>query len=470
MPSIGCMLLRTGSGPGHRFCDIRRAEAGNVAVFTALALTTIMLFVALAFDSGMLTLRKGRLQDAVEAAALAGVRRVGDPPPAVAAAVSALMAENGIETDDFDLSLGYYDEHDAYSDFPTYRDFASYAEGEIPPDVYPNAVLLTTHVPVATLQVRTGQQQPAQVGAQALAYLKRYAFIALGSQGMSVPQEYFWEPGYPVFRDASIHSNGSLQFKGTERFEGDTAVGAVYGATNATTATAGADRLDIAPVDWDALRDAAISSGGTVYYPEDWPTQRQTDDYGNHFFRQSAWAGARHYFVPAPGDHFGRVYYFALRDPAQAPSDMSLWINCDYETEVPNRLSWSFTAACEGDLTIRPYYNYERGVTLGQPGDGIVHLYAAGDVFFQDRVGGVPPAYVANGVVFRAGGQFTMYHYCAESDEPSYHRMRVIADSIRIETVRWGDRKGKIIFDGLFGPPCPPVIPGLGQLVHTSPP
>ena len=425
----------------------------------------IVLFVALSFDTGMLVIEKNRLQDATDSAVLTGVLHLDDDPILISDSVNAMLAENGIRAETAELDFGYYDENDVYPDFTTYTEFASLYEGEMPAGIYPNAVMLTLHSEVTTLEVKSEDGEKARVGAQAVAYLKRLAFVALGDGGFKVEPHSGWGGGYPRFLDASIHSNADISFNGTEAFDANTGVEAVGSVTNCPQAVEGTNRITVPQIDWTQLKAEAQRANSRIYYPEDWSTSGQeSDDLGNEFGRGR--------FVPAPGDHGGRTYYFAFRDSGHSPSDMQVWINCDLQEDIPNRESWNFTIACEGDMKIGPEWNYDQGITMGKPDNGVVTIYTAGNLEFQDRsaLPQTTQVYISNGLIVHAAGQFKMITACNDGDDPSYHRIRVIADEIVLEKGGswWGSSKGIVTFDGMFGPPNPPLIPKIGQLTKTE--
>jgi hypothetical protein len=84
-------------------------ERGQVLVIFALILVTLMIFAALAFDTGMMLVERRDQQDAADAAALAGARYLpGDPDTAEAAAISIAKAngfEDGVDNATVDVNI-----------------------------------------------------------------------------------------------------------------------------------------------------------------------------------------------------------------------------------------------------------------------------------------------------------------------------------------------------------------------------
>ena len=93
---------------------------------------------------------------------------------------------------------------DAYTDFATYRHFASLASGEIPPEETPNAVaLLDFKKDVDTIEIKPSDQSKGRVGASAVAYGKNYTFLAL-DEGSEAMKWYGWESDFSKYQNCLI--------------------------------------------------------------------------------------------------------------------------------------------------------------------------------------------------------------------------------------------------------------------------
>src|SRR5688572_9489596 len=93
--------LRRTRNKGIVFRMHRKQESGQTIVLMAIALVGLLVSTGLAVDGAMLMVRKAQLDRAVDAAALAGVVKVGDATSltdlsAVHAEGQIIMAANGI--------------------------------------------------------------------------------------------------------------------------------------------------------------------------------------------------------------------------------------------------------------------------------------------------------------------------------------------------------------------------------------
>lgn len=84
------------------FINRLRNENGQVLVLVALLMTVIMGFAAFAVDIGRVTVVKSKLQNAADAAALAGAAAYNDNPKEIAKSYAML---NGIDEDDITVNL-----------------------------------------------------------------------------------------------------------------------------------------------------------------------------------------------------------------------------------------------------------------------------------------------------------------------------------------------------------------------------
>ncbi|MBL0715117.1 MAG: pilus assembly protein [Desulfosarcina sp.] len=461
-----------------------RSARGSVAVMVALTLSMLLVFMAFVLDAGYLYSEKNRYQNAVEAAAMAGAISLCQNDAEETA--RRVAKENGI-TKAFDASvlnvaIGYYDENDMYAEsFTAFTDFAADPNPQTPENEavlrldggccqYNNAVMIRLVQPEKPLiGAAMGDTSDLTIRTAAVAYLRRYGFLALGEEGLQVSRQ--WADGHPVFQDLAIHSNGPILFGGTETFSGETSVTAsdqIIGGPG----IAGIDPIEIAPVDWDNLMSAA-QANGRVYQPADWSQGNisnaadwQIDDEGNEFLR----SGRTYFFCPANGDLDGATYYFASQDEA-SPGTL---IILNEQLWRPAYECRNFTIAAEMDTRIGHYAggNYtSRLMTLGGPGNDAVHLYAQGDIVFRDRYASFSPvAYQCNALVMVSEKKVTLQtNMSTFNPDIGQHCLRIIADSIVYENRGVGAANlGRIAFDGLFAPPCPPRIIKLGRLVPAE--
>ncbi len=425
-------------------------EKGSVAVIVVLLMPVIFLFIALTFDIGQLAISKNRYQHIADAAVLAGIKHIAESPDNVFDAMYSIISENNADFEILNFEIGYYDENDIYKDFPAYKEFALDSEGEIPEGIYPNALLMEGVEDVATLAIKQDSQNTGQVGIQTIVYLKRYGLIALGEDGIKVENK--WGDGYPQFINCSLFSEGNIDFNGGESFIDDVQINAVGTIFNGKSGAENVMSLNIPPLDWEKLRQKADKT----YYPEDWDIyDHGPDEYGNRFVKFNN----KYYFLPQSGDHNSRKYYFAFKYPEEhIPVDMKLYINLIRFDDIEDQVSFNFSILCEGNIYIKPESNLNEYLEFGKPEIGIVYIYTAGDLIFQDRYRANKPTFMSNGVVFRAEGRCSIIAECGDIQQPARHKMRIIANDIIFNPESWR-AENKIIIDGMFGTPYPPVIP-----------
>jgi Flp pilus assembly protein TadG len=452
-------------------------QHGNLSVTVALCLSLLVGMMAFALDTGFLITEKNRYQHALEAAAKAGALALGTDDPAAEA--RRIAVANGCpNTDALVVQLGFYDELNTYADFSVYRDFEAdpnldtltvnegvekSTDGEYQ---YNNAVIVAVS---DTTDGLTGglSGHGISIRAASVAYLKRYAFLALGDDGIQISGR--WSQGYPEFQDAAIHTNSIISFNGTEAFSGDSRVTAVDGI-NGGPGTTDAKAVTIPPIDWERL-EAAASDHGLVHHLSQWPQGEiqdidnwQIDAHGNHYVRSTM----DYFFWPAQGDHDGRVYYFVL--DADAGGAGSLIISDRYSCH-PDTESYNFTIATEAGLqigTLTLMANSDH-LVLGGPGEReAVYLYTQGDIEFQDRYSHSLPEvdYLCNGVIMRAEKQTSFGIRSNPFSDVARQRVRMIADAMVFKNVVYG--AGSVLFDGLFSTPCPPHLVMLGRLVAVE--
>jgi hypothetical protein len=451
---------------------------GNVSVFTALMMFVIACFVALAFDTGLLVFYKNDFQEKTDAAVLSGVQQLTDPTLlAPLQSIYGSYMENGEVISLASLNTcyqpGFYDYYDRYTDFPHYKDFALLKHDELPDGESVNAVAVIdlekdVH---PTLMIKPASGDTARVAASTVAYYRRYLFLAFGADGIDISSG--WDDDFNVYREGIIGSNGDVRFQGTEVFDATVWVEAVGDVTNngGQVPVLQAEAVRVSPIDWGGLREKAAAAG-VVYSPGNWPegyANAVTDDYGNCFCRYS---DTIYFFLPAPGDHLGRIYYFDVSDEENV---LSFFNPSDYWNQdfAPNdRTYWNFTMAAPCVMSTYPVPAagpYDACSIVGdvpnQGDDGIVYFYCKGMPSYgrhwYTSYNGKPLT-EPQGVILQCEGKFEMY----TQQSVGTFRMRVVAESIHMYAPSW--RKSSIIFDGAFGPPVVHV-PRLGRLVNTAP-
>lgn len=92
---------------GNRRCGNRKRERGSIAVLLALAFTAFAGFAALVTDVGILYAKHTHLQNAVDAAALAGVQELPGDPAQAERIAEEYAEKNGVPTIDVSFSANY---------------------------------------------------------------------------------------------------------------------------------------------------------------------------------------------------------------------------------------------------------------------------------------------------------------------------------------------------------------------------
>ena len=448
-------------------------QKGNISVTMALSLVVLLVFFALAIDGGHAYMTKQKYQDGVEMAAMAAAWDILSDPHATAVLVAK---ENGLplESSDFLVTVGYYDTGDQFEDFEGYKNFMAdsnpatnendaLSTEETP--VLNNAVIVSMEINASTLMASFMGKRSVAITAQAMAYGKRYTYLALGKKGVD-PNNY-WEKGYALFQNGIIGSNGNVDFAGTERFRDNIyveALGKVTGDNGKVPVRELESKITVPPIDWIRLRQEA-EENGKVFTPEKWTEDWKrgnwvTDDGYTNCYHKATQDGKTYYqFIPAPGDHGGRTYYFDL------PSDddsilLNIFNPTSYYDEMLNpedRQVWNFTIACPCGVSSYPvpksgpYDAYTQWGNVPEYGeDGIVRIFCKEmDEYskrWYTRYAGLPLT-EPKGVMLRMDGRFEMY---AQASVGTFW-LRVVADSIEIHSPDW--RKSSVIIDGGFGPP-----------------
>jgi len=453
-------------------------ERGSVAVVTAVSLFALVGVMAFTLDTGYLYLQKNRIQNAVEAAALAGVSYLceGDAD-AIEAVVRSVAEANGLspEAGPLSVSFGFYDERNQHGDFPVYRDFVD--EDAMPPGQHINAVLVTYVDDHAAL---TGLNAESRIAAAAAAYLRRLDMVSLEGE-IRLGHDSEWE-NCTFFSNETIKYPAAVTMAGRTYSPPDfldslllTVSGLVKCPVSITSSWFGS-RMSI---HWDS--GSLQSPGNSRTNLEPMKEIRPVDEGTLEYWRQRAdtvytpdQAGDddifygvydNYYYVDLGGVQSSerRVIFFdAGEDSSRRVLIGPVPRNTDPLPHVPNGFSTSnvtFVATCSILIQHNNTNRYPLA-TMGTDGMKQVVVISAKDI--ELNTGGIIP----DGVVFRTGGDFLL-----RGVRPV--KMRVIADGEidgDIGGVTTRSNRGMICesCDCVFGPPCPPVLPRLGALEHPS--
>ena len=422
--------------------DFYKNNRGNIAIIVAISLTVLIGILALVIDGGYLYASKNKWQNGVEAAALAGAIHLSDDDFETVTRQVAL--ENGLpatEAEGLIILQGFYDVNDDYSNFTIYKDFAVEGTGDYPDDETNNAVMVSLDADVDTFLSGILGRDKVLVSAKAVAYGKRYTFMATGMEGEEYSGIYLdrnWKPGYNIYRDCIIGSNGPVSFRGEEyeTFEGTwvEAMGEVTGADGKVDVIELTKPLEAPEIDWDALRVQAEENGEvyTAGVLESWPEEWQSDGYGNQYRRRSYSGYITYWFIPAgrddndpgstdfQGDHEGRTYFFEV--PQDPPTGIDGYIlkvqnTCCDVCYPRTRTCWNFTLAARCEFSTFPSQSYYCRTTLGnvpELGDeGIVYIYSTGTSttnrgWYVDYAFTYMTICQPKGVIFHAENDFRM--------------------------------------------------------------
>lgn len=83
-----------------------KVEKGQMMVISALVMTALIGFAALSVDTGRIYMTKSNLQNASDAAALAGAQELPDNPTAAISVANQYLASNGITDESVDVTVG----------------------------------------------------------------------------------------------------------------------------------------------------------------------------------------------------------------------------------------------------------------------------------------------------------------------------------------------------------------------------
>jgi len=457
-------------------------QSGSVIVIVALLMTLLLGIMAFSMDLGYLNVQSNQYQNAVDAAALAAVRRLCDGDWEQVA--RRIVIENGLDAGQYLLvDTGFYDARDEYD-----KALGQFADFGTPPDgEYVNAVRVRYDHPMKSL---SGLSPDTPVVAQAVAYLQRIDMAGLDPYG-------YVRPGHNSVWDHTVFfANGSIQYPRSASTRGGTyrtpafndcsllSAGEVFAcpvqvethpwglwstmtvqwndgvAQSDEQIHTGLDPItEIRPVDEETLaywRERA----DTVYTPDQAGQDNVFYGKGNSI----PIIGYAYFVDPADGAGAGRRTIFF--DAGDEPGSVLIgpWSGTTLR-HPPNGYTianLTFVATCPihiinlGNVTV----GYPELHVGGEANEQAIFI-SAGDIkVYPDSSSQI----VFDGAVFRTGGDFILYL----SGGDRLHRMRVIADgSIYGDaySLYTGDHgMYGIKNDSRFGPPCPPGLARLGRL------
>ncbi len=485
-----------------RFCHIRpmmlgfrpgRNQHGGVAIVVALCMGLLLTLLSLVLDSGYLYSEKSRLENAVDASALAGVYDLDSGTPSVAAGYVA--AANGLsqEATCFQVATGYYDTDNQYADFVPYKDFIAVDDPGYP-DEFVNAVRVTYNQDTDGL---TGLQGNRQVKAVSVAYLKRYGLISLDEAGeIQIGPDSAWQNGAVYAAgDIKLSNNGACSggwFGGGASYQApdfddvtfyaggrifdcpiicgasgeatgvDWSTGSLSNHPNAMSETA---RISLRPCDKDYV-DSLKSTADTVYTPNSAGQDAVFYGAGLSVGRE------RQYFFDLTRARTGREVIFFDAEPDKDAYPVCVAIipaaATDSDTVIANV---TFITNANVYIANNPVNSPQGRLHYGTPGDAQFILITAGSV--NVLVNSVK----ISAMVVRCGGDFHFaWRTAAVTGD---HGFRVIADKSiytfgGTEDPDWditplstlGRFSGSVDF--AFGPPCPPTIARFGVVSEVQ--
>ena len=444
------------------------AEDGSAVLVVALMLSVLILIFGFVVRTGYSVARKHSFQAGLDAAALAGARSLCDGNPAAVARQVAV--ENGLpDSDDLTVQLGFYDELGIY---PVFTQFSDFEPDPVPETPYVNEGVARisdgdyhyNNAVMVSVDTKTDDPTGGLGGGAvrtrdyAVAFLERYGMIT-GEDGFSV-EPYAGQN--PHFLNTVIHSNGNIQFNGTERFSGDCRVNATGAVDNCSIGCwAGAPEREVKPLDlvMEKLR-AQAEAAGTLIDTSQWVADNiwHPTPFG-HYMRPNSWSPYRIRLAERP--HDGAVYFLTT------PQTGSLSTIEVRPNESNVDAATGFTIATDASLLRFKLDSPLPTVLLGGEGEDTALFYAAQEILFDPSYGSNSRDFICKGVFFRCR-EFTFHG--AKTDQ--IQKMRIVADAILLD----GDSGfgpnptpyATQTFEGLFGPPCPPHFVRLGSLAANE--
>ncbi len=457
---------------------------GSVAVSVALVLVLLIGIMAFAMDVGYLYFQDNRCQQAVEAAALSGVRHIceGDWEQVS----RRIAAEHGLADDDNNLLVetGFYDTRDTFSeDLGDFKDF-----GQPPPGRYLNAVHVRLNQTVESL---SGMNRPVTVIAEAVAYLQRIDIASLDPMGtIRLGHNSTWK--HTVF-----FSNGQIQYPQHASASGRLyqppefidcellAAGRIFGCP-VTVRPFGWTGEEVMEIEWDSGSPQSFASAKTGIDPI--TEIRPVDDITLDYWRNRAdkvytpdQAGQDNVYYGQGNDFQGKLTYFVDPSGRQGNGHRVIFFDAGQNTpgtvligpaahspdiinHIPNGntiADLTFVATCP--VRVQNLMPIGFSLHVGGEDDDQVVIISAGniEIYFRDVS--------FEGAVFRTGKDFIKFEV---SGPERLHRIRVIADGSIYGKFYGGYTNdpglSELRNNSRFGSPCPPGMARLGHLEPSS--
>jgi hypothetical protein len=296
-------------------------QSGSVAVVVALSMIVLLTMFAFVIDAGYLYGEKNKYQNGVEAAAMAGAVSLCDGDPEGVARRVAI--DNGLPRGSLVVQAGFYDEKDLYENFSVYKDFVAEGEAGYPEDEFNNAVMVKLNATKETLMGGFVGKDEVEVGAAAVAYLKRYGLLSLGQKEGDGIKVHILSLGgrYPtLFRNGDIHANGDIEFDSDDDFdsidEESVSVSSGGSITGIEMGVSGADAVDIKPI--SLYVDELYAKADFIYTESDFPPNSGEEismDENILINDTGAYSSKVLTFIPHECDHNGTIYYFDFSEP-----------------------------------------------------------------------------------------------------------------------------------------------------------
>ena len=460
-----------------------KSQTGSFGVFTAILMIIIIGILAFVLNLGFLYTGKNKYQNAVEAAAMAGAMALcNDDPEFIAREI--LLANLGYS--DFpegytvEIFMGYYDETGEYNFSGTsalgYKSFIE--EENMPGGEYINSVLIKLTVNNITILpgfLEDNKDTPVQ--ATAIAYLKRYGILSTGEDsddGITLIEANYntFPSGFPAFHEMGyIHANSLVNFSaGSPSIDAYSYINSGYNVVG-IEGDAPVETIIIPKIKWDKLATEADVIITRDYFQED----PNFDNDGNVYIK-----GKGNYFNIGFKDGLCDHKYYL--DPSGFPSDSHLIIRGIHQdigiAEIRNisfsiggdniRLEFSGTNFTKNGIKLA-------SLIIGDDYPDTVYFYTKGDVggpslnFMSPSInpGETLPNIQFRGVFIGAEGDISMK--CQNSGNSAVeveHKVRLVSNG-KISLYAGGPSYYvgvREIYNGNFGPPCPPYIVRLGVL------
>ena len=434
-------------------------QTGSIAVVVALIMTLLLSVMAFTMDTGYLYLKRDQYQNAVEAAAMAGVVDLcSDDPVESARNVFFENIDEGQLPEGYDLTIavGYYDETGEY-DFSGSGRFntENFIEKEqLPKELFENAVLVllvAQENPLVPLVVTDGL---VDIGTVAVAYAVDFDMLSLSTDDSIVINTE--KEGFPEYHDMHIHSNSSVNCVVQSPQFTDVEITAVD-AINNCDGYSDQPEIEFPPIEWEAYRAKARVMTYSDFSGASSINDR-VDIGENQGWLSSSGLSQGPVLHLREGHHGSAVYYYsAENDP---DDNQTLWLSQPANAEdmisirgltLVSEIPVGFSGASLNQANF--------GGQFGGDGEDVVNIYSAGSI----RLHFTARNFLFDGVVFHAAENFTLYNYTqmvgeygGENPVEAENRVKIVArEGISIThpmESRVGD--ASISYSGKFAPPC----------------